>query len=186
MNSFTIKSRDQSIRWMAKVALMAAVMCILGPFSIQVGPIPISFTNLVIYFSVYLLGTWKGTLSYLVYMLLGVIGLPVFSGGQGGIPKLFGVTGGYIIGFVFTALISGIFIEKWKNHPLLHLLGMILGTAVCYGFGTVWFVVLTASTFWGALCVCVFPFVVGDFIKMLIAVLLGTKIRERLIRAGLY
>lgn len=186
MNQFAIKSNDHSIRWMAKVALMAAVMCILGPLSIQIGPIPISFTNLVIYFSIYLLGTWKGTLSYLVYMLLGLIGLPVFSGGQGGIPKLFGVTGGYIFGFIFTAIISGIFIEKWKDNSPLHFLGMTLGTAVCYGFGTVWFVVLTKSTFWGALCVCVFPFILGDVIKMLVAVLLGTKIRERLIRAGLY
>ena len=81
-------------------ALMAAVTCILAPLSIPIGPVPISFTNLAIYLSLYLLGWKKGTISYLIYLLLGLVGLPVFSGFTGGPAKLAGPTGGYIIGFI--------------------------------------------------------------------------------------
>ncbi|MFR3344509.1 MAG: biotin transporter BioY [Anaerobutyricum sp.] len=85
-------------------AIMAALMCILGPMSIPIGAVPISFTNLVIYLTVYLLGAKKGCISYLIYMLLGVVGLPVFSGYTGGIAKLAGPTGGYLVGFILLGL----------------------------------------------------------------------------------
>ena len=81
-------------------ALMTAVTCILAPMSIPIGPVPISFTNLAIYLSLYLLGWKKGTISYLIYLLIGLVGLPVFSGFTGGPAKLAGPTGGYIIGFI--------------------------------------------------------------------------------------
>ncbi|MBE5871846.1 MAG: biotin transporter BioY [Lachnospiraceae bacterium] len=166
---------------LAQIALMAAVLCILGPISLPIGPVPISLTNLAIYFSLYLLGTKKGTISYLVYMLIGLIGLPVFSGMQGGPQKLFGVTGGYIIGFIFMALIAGLFLEKWPDKLWLHLSGMLLGTAVCYAFGTAWFLVLTDGyTILGALAVCVFPFIIGDVIKMILAMVIAPQIRRRL------
>ena len=166
---------------LTQIALMAAVLCILGPIALPIGPVPISLTNLAIYFSLYLLGTKKGTISYLVYMLIGLIGLPVFSGMQGGPQKLFGVTGGYIIGFVFMALIAGFFIEKWSDKRWLHLIGMVLGTAVCYVFGTAWFLVLTDGyTILGALAVCVFPFIIGDVIKMVLAMMIAPQIRGRL------
>ena len=81
-------------------ALMTAVTCILAPMSIPIGPVPISFTNLAIYLSLYLLVWKKGTISYLIYLLIGLVGLPVFSGFTGGPAKLAGPTGGYIIGFI--------------------------------------------------------------------------------------
>ena len=89
-------------------ALMAAVTCILAPLSIPIGPVPISFTNLAIYLSLYLLGWKKGTVSYLIYLLMGFVGLPVFSGFTGGPAKLAGPTGGYIIGFIVMAVIAGL------------------------------------------------------------------------------
>ena len=88
--------RNESVKTMTMCAIMAALMCILGPMSIPIGAVPISFTNLVIYLTVYLLGAKKGCISYLIYMLLGVVGLPVFSGYTGGIAKLAGPTGGYL------------------------------------------------------------------------------------------
>ena len=87
-------------------ALMAAVTCILAPLSIPIGPVPISFTNLAIYLSLYLLGWKRGTISYLIYLLIGLIGLPVFSGFTGGVGKLAGPTGGYIIGFSLSSSLS--------------------------------------------------------------------------------
>ena len=81
-------------------ALMTAVTCILAPLSIPIGPVPISLTNLAIYISLYLLGWKRGTISYLIYLLIGLVGIPVFSGFTGGPAKLAGPTGGYIIGFI--------------------------------------------------------------------------------------
>ena len=86
-------------------ALMTAVTCILAPLSIPIGPVPISLTNLAIYISLYLLGWKRGTISYLIYLLIGLVGIPVFSGFTGGPAKLAGPTGGYIIGFIAMAII---------------------------------------------------------------------------------
>ena len=88
-------------------ALMTAVTCILAPLSIPIGPVPISLTNLAIYISLYLLGWKRGTISYLIYLLIGLVGIPVFSGFTGGPAKLAGPTGGYIIGFIAMAIIAG-------------------------------------------------------------------------------
>lgn len=101
---------------MVVTALMAAVTCILAPLSVPIGPVPISLTNFAIYLSLYLLDWKKGTLSYLIYLLLGLVGLPVFSGFTGGLAKLAGPTGGYIIGFIPMAIIAGIVIDKFTNH----------------------------------------------------------------------
>ena len=80
-----MKNKKTSIYQITFMALMAAVICILAPNSIQIGVIPITLTNLVVYFSVYVLGMWAGTGSYVIYMLLGIVGLPVFSGYAGGL-----------------------------------------------------------------------------------------------------
>ena len=160
-------------------ALMAAVTCILAPLSIPIGPVPISFTNLAIYLSLYLLGWKKGTISYLIYLLLGLVGLPVFSGFTGGPAKLAGPTGGYIIGFIAMAIIAGLVIDHF-HQPWLQLIGMIVGTIICYVLGTAWFCFEAKSTVSGALSICVLPFIPGDLIKMIIAILIGPAIKKRL------
>ena len=125
-------------------ALMTAVTCILAPMSIPIGPVPISFTNLAFYLSLYLLGWKKGTISYLIYLLIGLVALPVFSGFTAGPAKLAGPTGGYIIGFIVMAAIAGLFIDNCRK-PWIQLIGMIIGTIVCYLFGTVWFCIVAVS-----------------------------------------
>ena len=142
-------------------ALMTAVTCILAPLSIPIGPVPISLTNLAIYISLYLLG------------------IPVFSGFTGGPAKLAGPTGGYIIGFIAMAIIAGLVIDNF-HQPWLQLIGMIVGTIICYALGTAWFCFEAKSTVSGALSICVFPFIPGDLIKMVIAMLIGPAIKKRL------
>lgn len=161
-------------------AIMAALMCVLGPMSIPIGPVPVSFTNLVIYLTVYLLGTKSGCVSYLVYMLLGVVGLPVFSGFSGGISKLAGPTGGYLVGFILMALISGFVLEQFRRQVIPTFIGMVAGTFFAYLFGTIWFVIQSQSTVDYALRVCVQPFIPFDLIKMVIAIFLGQAIRTAL------
>jgi len=180
------KTQKINTRQLTLIGVMAAVTCILGPLSLPIGVVPISLTNLAIYFAIYALGGKRGTLSYIVYLFIGLVGLPVFSGFSGGVPKLFGPTGGYLIGFVFMAFISGIFIDKFSNKIYMCFLGMVLGTIVTYIFGTAWLAYEAHMPFNKALAVGVLPFIPGDIVKITIASLIGPQIKKRLISAGLY
>ena len=167
------------------MALMAAVTCILAPLSIPIGPIPISLTNLVVYFTVYVIGLKAGTCSYCLYVLLGVVGLPVFSGYVGGPAKIAGPTGGYIVGFVLMALIGGYVIEKTNRNMVLVIIAWIVGTMVDYALETAWFAYVQHCTVGYALKVCAYPFIVFDLIKIVAATFLGKAVRYALVKAGL-
>ena len=167
------------------VALMAAVTCVVGPLTIPVGPVPVSLVPLVIFLSVYILGTKKGTVSLLIYLLIGAVGVPVFSGFTGGIGKLAGPTGGYMIGYIFMALIAGWFIHRFYDKVAIQFIGMVLGLAVLYAFGTAWLAYSAEMTFMAALAIGVLPFIVFDFIKIVIAIVLGRTVRKRLSRIGI-
>jgi len=172
-----------SIRDMVMVALMAALTCILAPLSIAIGPVPISLTNLVVYFSVILLGKRYGTLSYIVYLLIGLVGLPVFSKFQGGVAILVGPTGGYIIGFIFMAIIAGIFVERFDGNRFMYAVGMVLGTLVVYAFGTAWFCYIMDMGVMKALSLCVFPFVLVDLGKIILAVIIAPNMKRLIKKA---
>ena len=107
----TTKNKTKEI---TLIALMAAVMCILGPISlaIPISPVPISLGTLAIYLASYLLGMKRGTISCLIYLLIGIVGLPVFTGFTGGIGKVMGPTGGYMIGYIFLVLCTGLASDK--------------------------------------------------------------------------
>lgn len=171
---------------LALIGVMTAVICIMGPLSLQIpiSPVPISLGTLAIYFAVYVLGMKKGIVSCLVYLLIGFVGLPVFSGFSSGPAKLFGPTGGYLVGYIFLALICGFVIDR-TNNAFLCFLGMILGTAVLYLFGTVWLAYQGNMPFMKALAAGVLPFIAGDLAKIVIAIISGVQVKKRLKRAGL-
>lgn len=174
-----------SITQIAVIGVMTAVICILAPFSLPIGPVPISFTNLAIYIALYVLGMKRGTISYLIYLLIGLVGIPVFSGFTGGPQKLFGPTGGYLIGFIPMAVIAGIVIDKCMKKWYFCLLAMIAGTWVCYLFGTAWLAFQANMTFKAALAAGVIPFIIEDLIKMVLALLIGPQIHKQLVKAQL-
>ena len=174
-----------TIQNMCFIALMTALMCVLAPFSIPIGPIPLSLASLVVYFITYVLGPWKGAASVLLYILIGMTGVPVFSGYSGGLAKLVGPTGGYIAGFVFVALAGGIIIKKCKYNIWLSMIGLVIGTVLLYLLGTAWFIYLTHMSISNALKLCVLPFLIGDSIKIIAATLLGKIVRTTLIKANL-
>lgn len=178
--------QKQKIYQLTTCALMTALMCILGPMSIPVGPIPVSLTNFVVFLSVYLLGMRDGTISYLVYLLLGAVGLPVFSGYQGGLAKFAGPTGGYLVGFILAALIAGFVMERFYAHTVITIFGMAAAMLGAYLFGTVWFVLQMQCEVMYALTACVFPFLLIDMVKILIVAVMGKALRNALIRAGLF
>lgn len=177
--------KKSKIYGLSMTAVMAAVTCVLAPMSIPIGPVPISFTNLAIYLSLYLLGWKRGTVSYLVYVLIGMVGVPVFSGFTGGMGRLLGPTGGYIVGFIPMALIAGAVIDRFRNRGI-QLAGMIAGTAVCYAFGTAWYCFQAGSSVGagpGAVRVPLHPRRPGQNADRQA---LGPMIRSRLEKAGLY
>ena len=177
--------KNSKISTIAQIAVIAAVMCVLGPLTLPIGPVPISLTPFVIFLGVYILGMKKGTVAVIIYVLLGAFGIPVFSSFSGGIGKIMGPTGGYIIGYIFMALVAGFFIDKFYKNIPLQVIGMAIGLFVrCYGIGTVWLKYQMGITFAQALAVGVIPFIALDLVKMAIAIVLGRAVRYGLIRAG--
>lgn len=165
-------------RFMTLTGLITAVICIVGPVSIPlpVSPVPITLTNFAIYLSLYVLGLKAGTVSCIIYLLLGAAGLPVFSSFSGGIGKLAGPTGGYLIGFLVLSLIQGLLMHLFPRKNSAAIAGMILGTAACYFFGTVWLARQMELSFQEALAAGVIPYLPGDTVKIATASIIGPKL----------
>lgn len=176
---------DSKVKRNVLIAVMAAVICVLGPLSIPIGPVPVSLTNFAIYITLYVLGTRDGTIAYLIYMLIGLVGLPVFSGFTGGPAKLFGPTGGYLIGFIPMAIVAGLVITKFDRKPIPSVIGMFAATWIPYLLGTAWLAFSAHMTFGAAFAVGVTPFVIEDFCKMVVAAIAGPLLYSALNRAGL-
>ena len=181
------KTSTFTTKEMAITAAMTAVLCILGPWAltIPVSPVPITLCSMGIYFVLYVLGLKLGTVSVLLYVLLGAAGVPVFTNFSGGIGKLLGPTGGYIIGYLFLALISGFFLSRFPEKLSLHVLGFVLGTLVLYLFGTLWLKFQMSLTFPAALMAGVIPYIPGDAAKLLLALLIALPLKKQIKKARL-
>lgn len=167
---------------MVFVALFAALICVAAPFSIQVGPIPITLATFAVMLSGALLGGKRGMVAVCVYILIGAVGLPVFSGFKGGLGVLGGPTGGYIIGYIPLALITGIFanMNTKFNRAVVSVIGMIIGTVALYTFGTVWFMIISKSSLANALALCALPFLPGDAVKIACITAVSVPLKARL------
>ena len=177
-----MRKQKNKIHSMVIPALMAALLCVLGPIAIPVGPVPLSLATLGVYLAGLLLG-WKwGAVSVLVYLAIGLVGIPVFSGFTGGVGKLLGPTGGYLLGYLPLGLVTGL---AQKQKKPLQLLTMAVGTALLYLLGTVFYCFQSGTAFVAAAAVCVLPFLPGDCIKMGLALFLAPILKRALERAGI-
>lgn len=158
------------------VALFAAVITVCAQIQIPFGEVPFTLQTLGVFIASSLLGWKRGTLSVLVYVLLGLVGVPVFAGFSGGVGVLFGLTGGYIIGFIFTALIVGLMTEKLGKKLWVEIVSMILGLAVCYAFGTVWFMFQSKMGLVESLLLCVVPYLIADALKIAFSAVLVNRL----------
>ena len=178
--SGTVAVDNQKIKTkqMVLIALMTAVTCVLGPLSIPLpfSPVPISLTNFAIFLAIFVLGMKSGTISFIIYLLLGAVGVPVFSSFRGGLQVLAGPTAGYLIGFIFLALIMGFALDHFDRKLVPTIIGMIIGMAVCYAFGTVWLAKLLSLSFKEGLMMGVIPYLPGDAAKIIIAAIVGPKL----------
>ena len=163
---------------MTRIALMAAVLCILAPISI---PVPISSVALTLatfflYLMAYILKPRQALTVVGIYLLLGAIGLPVFSGYMAGISHFAAPGGGYLIGYLFLAGISSWFVQKYSAVSM-QVIGMFLGTLVMYTLGTLWMANTTGISFLSALPAGMLVFLPLDILKIILASYIGRKIR---------
>ena len=176
-----VKTREKSkVLDLVYVAIGAALIAICSWISIPTA-VPFTLQTFAVFFVLLLLGGERGTLATLIYVLLGAVGVPVFSGFSGGVGILFGSTGGYILGFLFIGLIYILFMRLFKKTIVIKVAALVLGLAVCYAFGTAWFmhVYMQSSGEVGLLTVlgwCVFPFIVPDLLKLALAVVIARRI----------
>lgn len=179
-----MKTRD-----MVMCALLAAVICVLSPISVPIGPVPISLATFAVMLAGAVLGAKWGTIATLVYILLGCVGVPVFAGWTGGIDKVAGSTGGYIIGYLPLAFLTGLFVNKLhatgKMTYVWLFVGMLVGTVVLYVLGTAWFIQVSGAAFSDAMAWCVTPFIAGDLLKMVVVAIVAPQISKALVRAGI-
>lgn len=163
------------------IAQCAAVMAVCSWISIPAA-VPFTMQTFGVFLSVGLLGGKRGTAAVLVYLLLGAVGLPVFSGFTGGIGHMLGATGGYIIGFLFSALVMWL-IERLHGRGIKSLvISMAAGLLTCYAFGTAWFMAVYARSTGSigvmtALAWCVLPYVIPDAAKIMLAAAMTRRIR---------
>lgn len=165
-------------RVMVCCALFAAVIAVFSQVSLPIGPVPVSLATFGVMLCGAMLGWKGGAAAVAVYLLLGVAGAPVFAGFRGGAGVLAGATGGYLIGYLPCAMISGLPLPALQKETAGRCLLMEIGTVACYALGTVWYMHLTGSAWWSAVGLCVAPFLPGDAAKILLAAVLTPRLRK--------
>ena len=166
-----------SLKSMTYISVMSVIIAICAWLTIPAA-VPFTMQTFGVFFALLFLGGKKGTAAIALYLILGAIGLPVFSGFSGGTGHLLGATGGYRLGFLITGIIYIIF-EKIGKSVKISVISLILGLLACYAFGTLWFSIYKEDmSFLPALSVCVVPFIVPDLVKLALAVMIAGKIKK--------
>lgn len=169
------------LRKMILCALFTALTAVCSQIQVPMPwGVPINLALFASYMAGLLLGPVWGAGSQLVYLLLAAVGVPVMAGLSGGPAVLFGKTGGYAIGFMLAALLTGALVQVWGRGFWRMCAAMVVGCAGCYALGTVWFMVITGTGVWQSLVWCVLPYLPGDVLKILLAALLAQRLDKRL------
>lgn len=165
--------RKSSVNNLCLIAISVAFICVIAPFVIPIGTVPFSFADFIILLLSSVLGKKAGSIATILYILIGGCGLPVFSGFSGGVGKLLGPTGGFIIGFIPMAYINGMGKNK-KNSYLYSFLAVLCD----YIIGTIYFMFVTRIELFKSLLICVVPFIIPDIIKIFFAKYLSLKLKK--------
>lgn len=179
--TYRSKCRTADMTYIAMFSVLIAVCSWISVPTV----IPFTLQTFGVFTAVAVLGGWRGTASVLLYLLLGILGLPVFSGFAGGIGTLAGATGGYIVGFLFSALVMWGMEALLGRKPWALAVSMVMGLAVCYAFGTAWFMAVYARQtgaigIWTALSWCVLPYIVPDAVKIVLALTMQKRLAKAL------
>ena len=177
-------NRFQKTQNLVLCALFAALTAVLSQIAIPIQPVPINLATFSVFLAGGVLGARRGTVSQVVYVLLGAVGLPVFASFTGGLGILFGPTGGYIFGYIAAAWLVGMLAVRCHGKVYWFALTMAGGLVLCYLLGTAWFMIVTRTGLVESLLLCVVPFLLGDAAKIVVAALLVPVLRKALSRAG--
>jgi biotin transport system substrate-specific component len=156
---------------------MAALIAVGALVSIPIGPVPIVLQNMFVFLAGILLGKRWGLISLTVYLLAGICGLPVFAGGSGGIGRIIGPTGGYLLGYLPVVFAIGLITEKFGGRTVIDVIAMICGSALLYSCGVTWLKVLTGMSWIKSLAVGMVPFLLGDAVKIAAAAMIAKALR---------
>ena len=178
-------TRLEKTRNLILCALFAALTAVLSQIAIPIQPVPINLATFSVFVAGGVLGAKRGAISQAVYVLLGAVGLPVFSSFSGGMGILFGPTGGYIVGYVAAAWLVGLLSAGCHGKAYWFALSMGGGLALCYLLGTAWYMVVAHTGLVESLLLCVVPFLPGDAAKIAVAALLVPVLRKTLSKAGM-
>lgn len=166
---------------MVYAALFGALTAAGAFIAIPLPPVPITAQTFFLNVAAVLLGGSLGALSQFIYVMLGVVGIPVFAGGKAGIGVIFGPTGGYLLGFIIAAFVAGKIAAAKKSAGILwYIFAMLIGMFIIYGLGTLQLALVAKLTFRKALIVGVLPFIPGDIIKILLAAIISAKLKGRI------
>ena len=154
----------------ALVALFVGLLAISAWVRVPVGPVPVTLQTLVVFLAAVVLGSKRGAIAVASYIALGFAGLPMFSGFVGGSAAILGATGGYLVGFILSSVVTGAIVQKFGKSVAVLAVAMVAGLAICYAFGTVWFMAISGAEASYVMSVCVLPFVLPDAIKIALAI----------------
>ena len=179
-----------NIKKAAACAVMAALICVLAPISVGLSAVPLSLATFAVMLAGTVLGGIGGAVSAAVYLLLGMIGLPVCAGWTPAMPRLLGPTGGYLVGYIPMALICGAVYYRWgrraeglKKYAVM-VSAMVIATAALYTLGTAWFCIVGGVGVGYGLTVCVLPFLIGDAIKIAAVATITPRLEKALDKIG--
>jgi len=161
--------KDTQQLHMIVYASLFAALTTAGAFiaiPIPISPVPIVLQNFFVFLTGLLLGSRWGMASVAVYLLAGACGLPIFAGGTGGIGRLVGPTGGYLLGYLPAVYMIGRISEKKEGQVFFDILSVSCGALIVYAFGVPWLKILTGMTWGKALAVGMLPFLPGDILKV--------------------
>jgi biotin transport system substrate-specific component len=178
-----MNAADQ-LRTMVFASLLAALMAAGAFIAIPIGPVPLVLQNMFVLLAGLLLGSRWGLASVGVYLLAGACGLPVFAGGAGGIGRIVGPTGGYLLGYLAAVFIVGYITERWGQRSVVDVIAMICGTVVVYAGGIGWLKILTGMSWSKTLMTGLFPFLLGDALKIVAAAVIAKAVRPIMRVAG--
>ena len=171
-------ARPARTRDLAFIAMMAALTAICAWITVPFSIVPFTLQTFAVFLSLALLGGKRGTAAIALYLCLGLVGLPVFAGFRGGVGPLLGPTGGYLAGFLFTGLLYWAITAKLEESLPVKLVALILGLAVCYAFGTLWFlrVYTDPISVKATLMMCVIPYIPADAVKLALALAVSRRV----------
>lgn len=176
-----MKKRETNIRELCSIGLLTAVICVIAPFSIPMPlGVPMTMQTFAIILAGIILGAKKGALATLLYVLLGVIGLPIFSNFTGGWQSLIGPTGGFILSFPIMAYLIGLGMQYRTKYRWSLWAGLIAGTTMNFLGGVLMFCLITNSSLATGCATCILPFIPGTILKTVLATMLGLHVQKRI------